>query len=139
MSKRKSNRNRLGEFAELVGKVPDAKLAEMAGVTPEEVAAAREEARATEPEAPKVEAPPKPEAPKVEAKPEAPPKPENKVEPEPKSEPAPRLVRVLRGAQVRGPDGRTWRLSFADVYKDERAAWLWEHHRALVEPYRPKR
>jgi hypothetical protein len=50
-------------------------------------------------------------------------------------EPAPPAVRAVKRARVRGPDGRSVRISRRGVYTGALARWLWSRHRGLVEPY----
>lgn len=49
--------------------------------------------------------------------------------------PVPRCVRVRVREQVLDEEGRPWRLRRFDVFRGEQAAWLWKHHRNLVEPF----
>lgn len=58
-------------------------------------------------------------------------------EPEREAEPCPDLVRVVRSAWVKRlpPVNMPHRVGRGDVYRGVQAAWLWEHHRELVEPF----
>lgn len=111
----------MDDYKDLLGNMPDEKVAEIAGVKAETVAGWRR----------KLEIPAFGGG---EQSPAADPEPDPKAAPQ-KPEPAPSSVRVTRSAIVRTADNRTWRLGFRDVYSGERAAFLWERHRDLVEPY----
>lgn len=121
------------EYKDLLGMVPDEEIAEAAGVQVATVARWRRDlgiepyassgapsALATEPAAPEAET----------SAPEA-----KTIQP---MASAPKTVRCKVGTRVVGPDGRTLHLAFRGVYRAELAAWLWEHHRDLVEPFPPK-
>lgn len=53
---------------------------------------------------------------------------------------SPRVVRVRRPAVVQGAPNRPgrWSLRRRDVIRGEDAAWLWQNHRELVEPFPPR-
>lgn len=46
-------------------------------------------------------------------------------------------VRCLQKAVIKGPDGRTWRISRRDVYSGAQADFLRTHHPKLIESYPP--
>jgi hypothetical protein len=134
---------KLEPFAELIGNIPSEKLSEMSGVPVDVVAAvaagiaagnAASDAGASDAESlaaavaaglpvePAEAAVAKPV--QSEAKPA-------KAE----IEPPPRTVRVTKSKVLKGVDGRTLRVRFRDVFNGQEAAWLWLHHRNLVERY----
>jgi len=129
---------RLEKFADMVGTLSDEKVAEMADVSVEDVAAFREgdatEDAGDEPEPLAEPAPadkPKPKVPKR-ARSRA------KAKREPAKPTGPTLgptVRVTQKKVCTGPNGRTLRLSRRDVYSGEMAAWLKKHHADILEPY----
>ena len=148
--------SKLDPFRHLLGQVDDTKLAKMAGVPVLAVRSARQamerqDAAAEASPGPGADAPretseePSPEvledaSPRAAddvsppASPDAPPPAERKPAPEPKP---PRLVEVVRSAWIDRfpPTGRPRRIGRGDVYRDDVARHLWEHHRALVRPY----
>ena len=123
--------SKVAPFAGLRGKVADDKIAEMAGVKVETVTRYWRtiddaDEVSTDPDEPAQTAP----APEV--------VPDPVSEPHAATVPAgrrPSVVRVVRSARITDPDGRPWRVGLRDVFRGARAAWLWEHHRDLVEPY----
>jgi|GEM_PF-6661741 len=152
----------LEKYSAVIGTVPDEKVAEMAGVTVEEVKAFRAaaddggetaaddgdddpdpdpdtaegEGKPAEPapEPAKAEPAPKPK-PRRRTRKASTPKAPKPVEPKPVVHPT---VRLTGNQVVKGPDGRRLRLSFRDVYSGEMARWLQKHHADLCEAY-PKK
>lgn len=128
--------SKMDDFRDLLGSVPDEKVAELADVRVETVAGWRkklgieafsasdstadEEPGETNPDRGTWDLPPRMTEP---------------AEPAPKPVKAPRCVRVTRTAIIKRADNRTWRVRFRDVYHGEEAAFLWERHRDLVEAY----
>lgn len=151
--------SKLDAFTHLLGKVPDARIAEMAGCAVSTVAAARKKAGSVA-AGPALDAPasppadPAPEAPTVaEAEAELAHLTEGAtsadearemlaeagadIEELPPSEPAPTAVLITRTFDAKGPDGRWTHYGYRSYYKGDLAAWLWEHHRNRVEAYPP--
>lgn len=62
---------------------------------------------------------------------------EAKAKREDAAEGAPATVRAVRKANIRDAAGRSWRIGRRDIYSGEKAAFLWQHHRELVEVYVP--
>jgi len=142
--------SRLYAFQDLLGRVPDAKIAEMAGVSSSGVRSARLRlgipTPAAEPEpAPTAESEECAEEAQLDEDEASAPAPSDDKEeeeqeegPAPRpAEPTPRLVEVARSAWIDRfpPTGRPRRIGRGDVYRDDVARHLWEHHRALVRPY----
>ena len=142
-------------YAEIIasGEVPDDRIAEMAGVSVEEVAAARSgsNAPAAPPAAPEAPAPPPAEPPKVEkAKkgpkaekgpkaPEAPAPPPAapQVADAPVVEAPPASVRATATFRTTDAAGRYWHVGYRGVYTGAEAARLWTLHRDKVEVFPP--
>lgn len=140
----------LADFVHLVNQVPDEKLAEMAGVSIGDIEAFRaakgdeptEAAASTVPEPTEVEPP----APGPEKSAPATPKRSRRKQtrPKPKAQPvvagteSHRVVRLTKGRVTTGPNGRTLRLAFRDVFSGEMAQWVQVHHADICEPYPPK-
>lgn len=121
--------SKMDDFRDLLGNMPDKQVAELADVRPETVSGWRRKL-----EIPAFGGGEEPAAPAFEIVAGI------RSEPEkagPAERATPSSVRVLRSAIVRTADNRTWRLGFRDVYSGERAAFLWERHRDLVEPFPP--
>ncbi len=51
---------------------------------------------------------------------------------------APGAVRALANKRIPGPTGRTLRVDFRGIYRGEVAAFLWREHPDLVEPFPPR-
>jgi len=119
------------------GKLPDHKIAHLAKVSIEDVAAARAELSGVPVAAPVVapvaaSEPAAEEVPAVEvaAVVEA-----SVAAPDVAVSDAPPTVRVTANKSVTGPDRRPWFLGFRAVYSGDKAAWLWANHRDVVEVY----
>ncbi len=151
--------SKIAEFAHLLGKVPDEKIAEMADVKPDTVARYRKAEGIAEFVA-EGETPAEPdEVPKAAAEPEAvedegptdedvsafisylekrgytvtapgaKPKPAEKAT-------APATVKLRRSALLQDPEGgpsRRW--NYGDIANGDDAAWLWKHHQTAVKSY----
>lgn len=124
---------KLAPFAAMLDDLDDAALAAAAGVTAEEAAAFRAGG------APK----PADEKPRKGSKA----KPTTEAHGEPQEAPVveepPASVRVTLKRQAtvtdtRGARPMPWRLSPRDIYSGEQAAYLWEHHREIVEAFPTK-
>lgn len=118
--------DKIAPFAELLGKVPDERIAEMAGVDVADVQAAREPAPAAPAAAPKV-----PKVPKVpKGKKPANPKAATAVEPAPApahapaAEGAPKALRVKVGLRIPNVHGGD-RFVPRSIYRGAVAAKLW--------------
>lgn len=126
--------SKIDPFAELLGKVSDERIAEMAGVRVSTVVAYRARLGIGLPDPDQGTDQPDPD--------------ENLAPEESdtfdlddldvEALPAPGCVRVLTSTWV-DPwvNGRARRLGRKDVFTGADAAWLWEHHRDLVEPFPP--
>lgn len=120
----------MDDYKDLLGNMPDEKVAEIAGVKAETVAGWRRKL-----EIPAFRGGEEPAAP---AEVQGPAAIDGTAEVQGSAVEAPSSVRVTRSAIVRTADNRTWRLGFRDVYSGEQAAFLWERHRDLVEPFPPR-
>lgn len=128
----------LAPFADLVGKIPDERIAEMAGV-PVEAVSAPELAEPT------VDLEPAPDPDEFAVEPEHLDEtvlmtrdaivPELDSDPDTEDGPPPHSIRVLRKARVLDERGRLWVLRTRDIYNGPKAHFLWVHHRDLVEPF----
>lgn len=142
-------------YAEIIasGEVPDDRIAEMAGVSVEDVAAVRSGADkfAPPPAAPEAPAPPTEEPPKVEkakkgpraekgpkaSEPPAPPPASPPVALAPPAEAPPASVRATKTFRTTDAAGRYWLVGFRGVYTGAEAARLWALHRDKVEVFPP--
>lgn len=127
---------KLAPFAAMLDDLDDAALAAAAGVTVEEAAAFRAAGAKPAPDA--VDEKPK-KGGKAKPAPEVPSEPQEA----PTVEAAPASVRVTLKRQAtvtdtRGARPMPWRLAPRDVYSGEQAAYLWEHHREIVEAFPTK-
>lgn len=128
--------DKLAPFASMLDTLDDTALAAAAGVTVEEAAAFRA-GGAVKPADEKPKKGGKAKA--TTAVPEAPSEPKEA----PAAEVVPESVRVTLKRQAtvtdtRGARPMPWRLSPRDVYSGEQAAYLWEHHREIVEAFPTK-
>lgn len=134
-------RKKLESFLDIIasGEVPHTKIAELADVAVEDVAAFAASMKS------KAESTPGPEAQaEVQDLPaDAPPSVEPGVAVEDvaasseRSE-APPVVRALRKAHITDENGRPLHVRTRDVFTGARAAHIWARYPGLVEPYRPK-
>lgn len=145
-------------YAEIIasGEVPDDRIAEMAGVSVEEVAAARSGSNApaappAAPEAPETPETPPAEPPKVEKAKKGPKAEKGPKAPEAPSPPPaapqvadasavdapPACVRATASFTTTQASGRTWYVGFRGVYTGAEAARLWTLHRDKVEVFPP--
>lgn len=118
------------DYVEMLGAMPDEEVAKIADVKPSTVAGWRKQlkiarfgddtAATTVEDSPVDVDPPKQAAAPV------------------VKMPAPSCVRALVSRKFPGPTGRTFRLDFRGIFRKEVAAWLWEHHRDLVERFPPE-
>lgn len=116
-----SKSKKVEPFADLIGKVPNDKIAEMAGVEPADVEAYGATPQVLSEILGVSEADVRSAI--------------DVVQPTPRPS-APSCVRVVVGrANLAGPDGRTFKIHRRDIFTGEQAAWLWHNHQALVEPY----
>lgn len=123
--------SKIDPFAHLLGKVTDEQIATLAGVALSTVTAYRRRLGVAVPQA----------SADVELAPDGVPEEAVTCDVEPvieDVEPAPSCVRARASRWLpRWLNGRPWRVGRRDVYTGDEAAWLWEHHRDLVEIFPP--
>jgi len=138
------------EFKDMLGMLPDAEVAEAAGVAVSTVRGWRahfeiapfdgdtDTDTETDTDASSDDGDGDGEAADEPGAEKAEPKPTSKKRAKPAAKPAPpSCVRATGRKIMRGPNGRTMRVGLRDIYRNDLAAWLWENHRDLVEIYPP--